>query len=124
MAKPVQFKIEECTGAMNVGKPFTLSMKGRLLKEPYTTAVVIGSLQELLEENKSWMGIKTEIAKTRFDFSGAVDLSQVTEILTLEAAVAGDRLDSLNGLLNIDLPPLKSYRAGAQLTLRKEQAEL
>jgi len=62
MAKPVQFKIEECTGAMNVGKPFTLSMKGRLLKEPYTTAVVIGSLQELLEENKFWMGIKTEIA--------------------------------------------------------------
>jgi uncharacterized protein involved in outer membrane biogenesis len=99
-------------------------MKGRLLKEPYTTTIEIGSLQELLEENKSWMEIKTEIAKTRFDFSGAIDLAQVTKILTLEAAVAGDRLDSLNGLLNIDLPPLKSYRAGAQLTLRKKRAEL
>jgi hypothetical protein len=70
------------------------------------------------------MEIKAEIAKTRFDFSGAIDLAQVTKILTLEAVVAGDRLDSLNGLLNIDLPPLKSYRAGAQLALRKKRAEL
>lgn len=124
IAEPVQFKIEECTGAMHAGKPFTLSMKGRLLKEPYTTTIEIGSLHELLEENKSWMEIKTEIAKTSFDFSGAIDLAQVTEILTLEAVVAGDRLDSLNDLLNIDLPPLKSYRAGAQLALRKKRAEL
>ena len=25
--EPLQFKIEECTGAMNAGKPFTLALK-------------------------------------------------------------------------------------------------
>ena len=47
------------------------------------------------------MEIKTEIAKTRFEFSGAIDLAQVNKSLKLKAAVAGDRLDSLKGFLNI-----------------------
>jgi uncharacterized protein involved in outer membrane biogenesis len=123
MTEPVQLRIEECTGAMQAGQPLTLSMKGRLLKEPHTTTIKIGSLKELLEENKSHVEIKMEMAKTRFDFSGAIDLTQVIKGLTLNAAVAGDRLDSLNRFLNIDLPPLKSYRAGAQLNLRKKRAD-
>jgi len=39
MAEPLQFKIEECSGTMLPGKPFILSMKGKLLKEPYVTMV-------------------------------------------------------------------------------------
>jgi uncharacterized protein involved in outer membrane biogenesis len=124
LQEPLQFKIEECKGSMIPGKPFVLTLKGMLLKEPYTTTVEIGSLKELLEENRSRMEIKTEISKTRFTFAGAVDLAQAHNILKLKAEVAGDRLDSLNGLLNIDLPPLKSYRSAAQLTLQKKRADL
>ena len=124
MAEPLQFKIEECTGTMLPGKPFMLSMKGKLLKEPYVTTVEVGSLQELVEESRSRMEIKTEIAKTRFNFAGSIDLAQVSKTLQLKASVEGDRLDSLNGLLDLDLPPLKSYRAGAQLSLQKSRADL
>jgi uncharacterized protein involved in outer membrane biogenesis len=124
MKKAAQFRIEECKGSMTPGKPFALTLKGVLLKEPYTTTVEIGSLKELLEENRSRMEIKTEISKTRFAFAGAVDLAQVNKRLELEAEVAGDRLDSLNGLLKLDLPPLKSYRSAAKLTLQKKRADL
>ena len=124
LKEPLQFKIAECKGSMAPGKPFTLALKGMLLKEPYTTTVVIGSLKEFLEENRSRMEIKTDIAKTRFEFDGTVDLAQVNRSLKLKASVAGDRLDSLNELLHLDLPPLKSYRAGAQLTLQKKRADL
>jgi len=124
LKEPLQFKIEECKGAMAPGKPFTLALKGVLVEEPYNTTVVIGSLKELLEENRSRMEIKTDIAKTRFEFTGTVDLAQVNRSLKLKASVAGDRLDSLNDLLHLDLPPLKSYRAGAQLTLQKKRADL
>ncbi len=124
MAEPLQFKIEECTGRMLPGKPFMLSMKGKLLRESYVTTVEIGSLQELVEENRSRMEIKAEIAKTRFNFAGAIDLARVSKTLQLKASVAGDRLDSLNGLLDLDLPPLKSYSAGAQLSLQKSRADL
>ncbi|MBW2583580.1 MAG: AsmA family protein, partial [Deltaproteobacteria bacterium] len=118
LAEPLQFKIEECTGTMLPGKPFVLSMKGKLLKEPYLITVEVGSLQELVEESRSRMEIKTEIAKTHFDFAGSLDLARVSKTLQLKASVKGDRLDSLNGLLDLDLPPLKSYRAGARLTLQ------
>jgi uncharacterized protein involved in outer membrane biogenesis len=106
------------------GKPFILSIKGKLLKEPYVTTVEVGSLQELVEESRSRVEIKTEIAKTHFDFAGSIDLAQVSKSLQLKASVEGDRLDSLNGLLDLDLPPLKSYRAGAQLSLQKSRADL
>ena len=124
MTEPLQFKIEKCNKVKTPGKHATLSMSGMLLKEPYTATVEIGSLRELLEENRSWMEIKMVISKTRFDFAGAIDLAQANKSLNLKAAVAGDRLDSLNGLLSLDLPPLQSYRVGAQLTLQKKRAEL
>ena len=124
MAEPVQFKIEECTGAMLPGKPFVLSLKGKLLNQPYNTEVKVGSLQELIEESRSWVKIKTEIAKTNFNFEGAIDLAQVSRNLQLKASVEGDRLDSLNGLLDLDLPQLRSYRASARLSLQKNRADL
>ncbi len=124
LAEPLQFRIEECTGTMLPGKPFNLSMKGRLLQEPYTTSVEIGSLQELLEDNRSRMEINTEIAKTRLTFAGTLDLAQASQSLQLNASVAGDRLDSLNGLLDLDLPPLKVYKTAARLSLRRDRAEL
>jgi uncharacterized protein involved in outer membrane biogenesis len=121
--KPIQFKIEECTGAMRVGKPLTLAMKGSLLKVPHKTTIEIGSLKELLEENKSHMNITMETAINRLEFSGVIDLAQVSKSLAVKATFAGERLDSLNRFFNIDLPPLKSYRAGAQLNLRKKRAD-
>lgn len=124
LAESLQFKIEECTGTMLPGKPFNLTMKGRLLQEPYVTNIQIGSLEELLEENRSRMEIDSEIAKTRFTFAGTLDLAQSIRSLHLNASVAGDRLDSLNGLLDLDLPPLKAYKTAARLSLRRNRAEL
>jgi uncharacterized protein involved in outer membrane biogenesis len=123
-AKPLQFKIDECTGDMLPGKPFVLSMKGKLMNEPYLTTVEIGSLQELVEDNRSRMEIKTEIAKTQFDFGGSLDLARALRSIQLNAAVTGDHLDSLNGLLELDLPPLKAYEAAAQLSLERDRLEL
>ena len=124
MAEPMQFKIDECTGTMLPGKPFILSMKGKLLNEPYTTEIEIGSLQELIEESRSRMEIDTQIAKTRFNFAGTLDLAKATKNLHLKASATGDHLDNLNGLLGLDLPPLKSYKAAAELSMRRERIEL
>jgi hypothetical protein len=66
-----------------------------LLKEPYNTTVVIGSLKELLEENRSGMENKTDSAKTRFEFAGTIDWAQVNRSLKLKASVAGENLDAV-----------------------------
>jgi len=70
------------------------------------------------------MKIKTEIAETHFELAGNVDLSQVLLTLNLRASVQGERLDSLNRLLELDLPPLKSYGANALLSWRKDRLDL
>ena len=124
LAEPLQFKIDECSGDMLPGRPFILSMKGKLLQEPYVTTIEVGSLQELVEESRSRMEIKTEIAKTRFDFAGTLDLAKALRSLNLKASVTGERLDSLNGLLDLDLPPLKSYKVAAQLAMRRDRLDL
>ena len=124
LAEPLQFKIDECTGDMLPGRPFILSIKGKLLDQPYVTSIEIGSLQELVEESRSRMEIKTEIAKTQFNFAGALDLAKALRSLNVKASVTGERLDSLNGLLELDLPPLKSYKAAAQLAVHRDRLDL
>ncbi len=106
------------------GNPFILSMKGKLLNEPYVTEIEIGSLQELVQKSRSRMEIITEIAKTRFNFAGTLDLAKATQSLHLKTSVTGDRLDSLNGLLRLDLPPLQSYKAAFELSIRRDRIEL
>jgi len=124
LPEPLQFKIDQCTGIMLPGKPFVLSMKGKLQDEPYATSVEVGSLQELVEESRSRIDIETEIAQTRFKFSGSLNLAEALRSVNLKASVSGDRLESLNGLLDLDLPPLKSYTAGARLALRRDRIDL
>ena len=124
MAEPLEFRIDECSGAALAGRPFALAMKGTLLQEPFSTTVKAASLQELLEESRSWMEIKTEIAGTNLELAGALDLSQALKTLQMKASLKGERLDSLNGLLKLDLPPLKSYGAGGLLSMRKGRIDL
>ncbi len=124
MAEPLEFKIDECTGAALAGKPFTLSMKGTLLKELFSTTVKAASLEELLSENRSWMEIQTEIAKTQFQVKGNIDLSQALRTLKVKSSVRGERLDSLNELLKVDLPPFKGYGAGGLLLMQKGRIDL
>ncbi len=124
MVESKQFKIDECTGIMLPGKPFILSMKGKLLNEPYVAEIEIGSLKELVEKSRSRMEMITEIAKTRFNFSGTLDLAKATQNLHLKASVTGEHLDSLNELLSLDLPPLTSYKAASELSMRRNKIEL
>jgi len=124
MAEPLEFRIDECTGAALPGKPFALAMKGTILQQPFSTTVKASSLQELLEESRSWMEIKTEIAETHLAFNGALDLTQALTTLQMKVSVKGERLESLNGLFKLDLPPLKSYGASGLLSMRKGRTDL
>lgn len=124
MTSPAQFKIDECNGAMKAGHPFDLTFKGQLLEAPYVTNVNIASLEEFILKNRSWLTINTKIADTRFDLSGGIELEKVLKSLRLKVSVEGDRLDSLNRLLKIDLPPLKAYHGGGTLLLQKNRVDL
>ena len=124
MAEPFKFNMDQCTGSALVGKPLQLNMKGSFLKEPFTTELKAASLQELIEENRSWMEFETKIANARIKLDGSVNLSRVLHTLRLNASVEGRRLESFNRMLKLDLPPIPSYGAKATFSLLKNRIEL
>ncbi len=124
LKEPLEIQIDTCQGSALVGEPFVLSITGKLFKEPFDAAIKVGSLKEFVEENRSWSEISLNIAKTRFETAGYIDTSHTIRKMDLKASVQGDRLDSLDGLLKLDLPPLTSYFAKALLSGQKDRIEL
>jgi len=124
MQEPFNFTIQECEGNVKPGIPTSLFLSGSWQTHPFTSNIKIGSLQELVEQDRSWMHIATDIAKTRLEFEGKVDLVTVLDSLSLKAEIRGEKLDSLNELLQVEMPPLKDYAASAELTLRQKRLAL
>jgi len=121
---PQRFILTSCDGAMEVGQPLKFEMEGKAGVFPYSVDVSLASLEELLTENKTWVDINLEIAKTSFNLSGNLDLETATRSASLSATVAGETLSDLNDMLRLDLPPFTPYHLTTQLRLSENVAEL
>ncbi|MGI9571066.1 MAG: AsmA family protein [Desulfobulbia bacterium] len=121
---PAQFLLKTCEGSMVSGRPLQLDIDGKMLEHDYAIDVSVGSLEELLTENRSWMEIRAKIAGTKMFFAGNVDLATAAKSLRLNASVEGDNLASLNNILKVDLPPFKDYRLESGLHLQPNHFEL
>lgn len=122
--QPAHFQLKTCMGSMLPDKPLQLDMGGKISGFDYKIDVSLGSLEELLVGHRSWVEIETNIAKTKLSFKGDINLSTVTRSLTLEAAIQGGNLSSLNDLLQVDLPPLVSYKVETALHFQPQQIVL
>jgi uncharacterized protein involved in outer membrane biogenesis len=122
--QPARFHLDSCLGAMLPGLPLELDLKGSLLEFDYTVNIEVGSLEELLTENRSWMDINAAIAGIQMSFDGNVDLATAARSLTLQTTLQGENLSSLNDLLRVDLPPLTNYEVETSLHLMPNQFEL
>jgi uncharacterized protein involved in outer membrane biogenesis len=121
---PARFSVERCLGSMVSGRPLQLDIDGKILEHDYAIDVSIGSLEELLTENRSWMELRAAIAGTRMTLNGIVDLAVAANSLRLHGQAEGENLASLNDLLKVDLPPLKDYRLETGLHLQPKQFDL
>ncbi len=124
MEKPSEFKIDKCIGSALPGKDFQVTLQGSTLEEPYEVMIHTASLQELLEENRSWVEIEAKIAKAQLKFSGNVNLAEINRSLKLNLELKGEGLDNFNRLLNVDLPPIPSYGLNASFFMKKGLIEL
>ncbi len=122
--QPSRFILSKCDGVMDVGQPMKLDIEGKAGNAPYSVDVSLASLEEFVRDNKTWVDINLEIAKTSFNLSGNLDLKTAARSLTLSASVEGENLSSLGELLMLDLPPFAPYQLTTQLQLTKNVAEL
>ena len=122
--KELEFIMEKAAGSAAYGEPMVLSMNGVLLDEPFTLDVEANSLAEFLAMARSRLEFEIDIADTRFRFAGLSDALGSNRTTELDVAVEGERLDSLDDLLRLDLPPLVDYRLAAHLTVSPGRLEL
>jgi len=122
--EPSKFTLSKCEGTMDVGQPMKLDIEGKAGEYPYTVDVSLASLEEFIRDNRTWVDINLEIAKTSFDLSGNLDLEKAARSLTLAASVAGENLSTLGDFFLLDLPPFASYVLTTQLHLKENVAEL
>jgi uncharacterized protein involved in outer membrane biogenesis len=120
----VELVVRECTGTAAVGEPMQLDMHGVWSDEPFELDVSASSLSEFLAMTRSRLDIDFEIAGARVEFGGSSDALGAAGDLEMDLSVSGARLNSVNNLLNIDLPPLENYRFAAHLTAQPGQARL
>jgi hypothetical protein len=83
--------------------------------------ISIASLEEFLTENRSWMDIKATISGVNLQFSGNINLVEAHRSLALKANFSGENLNSLNDLLQLDLPPLAAYSIETDLFVKNDQ---
>ena len=121
---PSSWQIDKCLGSMLPGKPLKLDMTGSFSSFPYTLAINIASLEEFLRENRSWMEIEAEIGGAKLLFNGEINLAEAHKTLALKGSVTGENLNTLNNLLQLDLPPMSSYGVEADFLLKKNSLEM
>lgn len=122
--EPSRLHLANCLGSMVPGAPLHLDIDGNVLGHDYMIDVSIASLEEFLLQNKSWVEIKADIAKTILDFKGVVNLVTASKSLTMQMIARGEKLSDLNLLLNIDLPPFDSYEVDTELHLQSNRFDL
>ena len=102
------------------GKPVALNLDGSIDTTPINIAVqgmklinYIGKPQQLP------ITITLEAAETTVDFTGKLTMPISNKNVTLGMTIQGEKLDSLDELLGIDLPPLGPYSVGAKFAMRE-----
>lgn len=121
---PSRYHVEKCLGSMAAGKPMKLDLTGSLNSSPYTLDITIASVGEFLTENRSWMEIKAEIGGAKLLFTGDINLAEAHRSLALKGSVSGENLNTLNELLQLDLPPMSPYGIEADFLIKKDLAEM
>lgn len=117
--QPLKYHLEKCSGLMLPNEPLKLDFLGAINDSfPYTVGISISSLDEFITKNSSWMTITAEIADTTFSFKGDVNLAEAHQSVEVDTEISGDNLNSLNGLLRLDLPPLTSYKVATKLLVK------
>lgn len=122
--EPLVFAMESARGGAPLGEPMELSMLGILLEEPFTLKIKADSLGDFLAMTRSRLGMRLDIAKTRFEFVGLSEALRGGRGTELQLSVAGSDLSSLNDLLRLDLPPLQDYYLKADLRSEPGRLEL
>ena len=104
----------------SAGKPIILTLDGRIDEIPVKIEVQGDRLAAYVTPtDRLSLTLNAEAAGARLDFEGAVDLPMSRNKLELKMSLKGERLDNLNKLLRVALPPLGPYAFGGRFSVHE-----
>ena len=110
----------EFSGNLNVaaGRPAKLDVRGRAGNAPLEITIETGQLSELVRQGSAIpLQLRAALGKTRIEASGKVKPDGTGDA---RITLAGERLDHLGRLMNIELPGIGPYTAASTLTVSSD----
>ncbi|MGD8887932.1 MAG: AsmA family protein [Desulfobacterales bacterium] len=116
----LQVRVLECVVQASAGQPVTWSIDGRIKKEPVKIEIK-GDRLAVLADEKVRMPLKivAEAAGVELELSSLVDLPLDQNELDFKMLLRGERLNSINSFLGVDLPPYGPYKLGGRFQVKK-----
>jgi len=107
------------------GKPISVAMDGRLKNTPVAFEIKTEKLAAFATEiERLPLDLNAEIAGTRLELTADVALPITRMDLNLDMSIAGEKLNSLDELLEVALPPLGPYALKGLFSINAEGYQL
>ena len=117
------FDITHLNGEIKVekGNAVTMDLSGDLKDEPVKLLIIGSPLVDYMETpDEIPLTIEAELAKMKLQFASTLALPITTKDLKLALTLSGERLDSINRLFKLDLPPVGPLALDARLQVTDE----
>jgi len=116
----LEIRILECVVKASAGQPVIWSIDGRIKEEPVKIEIKGDRLAVLAEEKvRLPLSILAEAAGVKLELSSVVDLPLEHKELDFKMLLSGERLNSINTFLEVDLPPYGPYELGGRFQLKE-----
>jgi uncharacterized protein involved in outer membrane biogenesis len=116
----LKIRILECVVATSAGQPVTWVIDGRIKEEPVEIKIKGDRLAALAEKKvRLPLDIMAETAGVKLKLDSVIDLPFETNKVDFKMSLSGERLDSINNFLEVDLPPYGPYELGGQFKQTK-----
>ncbi|NOQ45746.1 MAG: hypothetical protein GQ559_03600, partial [Desulfobulbaceae bacterium] len=107
------------------GKPVALNLDGMIDNTPINIGIQgMELINYVTNPGQLPLTIKVEAAGTTLDFQGKLAMPISSKNVTLAMTIQGEKLDSLDELLKLDLPPFGPYSLGAQFSMHEKGYDL
>ena len=103
------------------GKPVALTLEGMIDNTPINIEMHgMELINYVMQPRQLPVTIRVETAGTVLDFHGKLAMPVSSRDISLAMTIQGAKLDSLNELLRLDLPPLGPYSLAAQFAMKEQ----
>ena len=112
---PFNIDLTQATTSLIPDEPVRLLVDGSIRSQPLSLEIITATPQEFVAPAGAWP-IKASLIHSGASLQADGTISNTLDVIELAFDFSGDRLDTLNPLLEEDLPPLGPYRLRGRMT--------